>query len=686
MKEEVRDQAIQYGERGYKVLPLYPIGPNGNCTCSRTDACSSPGKHPFTPLVSSGVKDATDDPEIIDQWWNEYSMAGIGIATGKRSGIVAVDVDGDQGENSWGELINGTQINTPVSKTGNGKHILFKAPDQEVKNRTGIKQKIDVRGDGGYIVAPPTEHHSGQQYQWHISPDEIDPQPLPGAIKKLLKEPSNGDQNQNTSVEKTIEEGVRNKTLTSIAGTMRNRGLTLEEMLPSLQKVNERRCSPSMNPGEVRQLAESVSSYEPGDFSISDLQDHFGEDNDWPDPIGDEGYHGVAGDIVKAMQPHTESDPAAIMFSLLSGFGNLVGPNCYSMVEGDKHPLRIWPVLVGKTSKARKGVSWNLTKNLLAEIDPSWHEREKNGLRTGAGFVHHVRDPDGDDSGVEDKRLTVVEGEFSSVLRSMSMDGNTLSPLIRKAWDLGPEEVLQKMTKSSPDKSTGAHVSLIGHITERELKKYLTSTEAGNGFGNRFLWVCVKRSKELPFGGDLDQVDFSPMIDEVQRALNYSKGVTSIDWGEDAKPLWEQEYSRLSEGNPGIIGAVTSRSEAYVLRIASIFAILDCSATIHEPHLKAALELWRYCRESAFHVFGKKTGNQLADRIRKIVFKNRDGVSRSELSDKLGRNKKKKEIDEALGILKGLDHVYEKQVETKGAPKTLLIPSKTPYETTKKTK
>jgi hypothetical protein len=126
----------------------------------------------------------------------------------------------------------------------------------------------------------------------------------------------------------------------------------------------------------------------------------------------------------------------------------------------------------------------------------------------GEGLIYAVRDRvEGEnkkgetavlDEGVEDKRLLVLEAELAGVLKVMSREGNTLSPVIRQAWDDG---ALQTLTKNSPMKATSAHVSMVGHITKAELLRHFTETEAANGFANRFIWLLVKRSKILPFGG-----------------------------------------------------------------------------------------------------------------------------------------------------------------------------------------
>ena len=115
------------------------------------------------------------------------------------------------------------------------------------------------------------------------------------------------------------------------------------------------------------------------------------------------------------------------------------------------------------------------------------------------GYQTVVKDP-----GVEDKRTLIVESEFARVLKVSAREGSTLSPIVRDAWDTGN---LQSLTRNSPLKATGAHISILGHVTRDELKRYLDTTEAGNGFGNRFLWIAVRRSKALPEGGRIQDVE-----------------------------------------------------------------------------------------------------------------------------------------------------------------------------------
>ena len=199
------------------------------------------------------------------------------------------------------------------------------------------------------------------------------------------------------------------------------------------------------------------------------------------------------------------------------------------------------------------------------------------------------------DQGVSDKRLLGVEQEFSSTLRVMGRDGNTLSPTIRQSWD---DSNLRTLTKNNPARSTGCHISIIGHITKDELRRYLDRTEMANGFANRFLWVCVRRSKSLPEGSCFGEDGFKSILGRLMRVIEFGRTAGEIKKDDRARGLWAEVYPDLSSGKPGLIGAVISRSEAQVMRLACLYAVLDQSVVITTDHLLAALALWDYCEAS----------------------------------------------------------------------------------------
>lgn len=161
----------------------------------------------------------------------------------------------------------------------------------------------------------------------------------------------------------------------------------------------------------------------------------------WPASLAPEAFYGLAGELVHAIEPHSEADPAALLIQVLVAYGNIIGRNAHWYAESTRHALNLNAVLVGASSKARKGTSWNRTHELFARVDPDWRVHS-GGLSSAEGFIWAVRDGhdgDGDDKkadpGVQDKRLVVVEEEFASALRVMERPGNALSPILRQAWD-----------------------------------------------------------------------------------------------------------------------------------------------------------------------------------------------------------------------------------------------------------
>jgi hypothetical protein len=390
----------------------------------------------------------------------------------------------------------------------------------------------------------------------------------------------------------------------------------------------------------------------------------------WPAPLGEEAYHGIAGEIVRAIEPNTEADPVAILLQFLADFGNACGRRCYYQVEGDRHPAVLWPVLVGSTAKGRKGTAWGRVHAVMAQVDPGWaRDHVASGLSTGEGIVHAVRDPvlNGDaekvDPGVEDKRLLVLEPEFAAPLRHMERAGNILSSTLRSLWDTGCSATL---TKNSPEKVTGATVTLVGHITADELRRYLTRTERANGLANRFLFALVRRSKVLPFGGD--QFNREPFVAPLKEAVARAWADQRIGWTEQAATIWAGVYPGLSEGKPGLAGAVTSRAETQVVRLALTYALLDGAAAIDSPHINAALEVWRYCEQSAQIIFGMFTGNDLADDILGMLRTAPAGMGRRDINNALGRHETSQAISHALHELVAAGLAHSEIRPTPGRP------------------
>ena len=401
----------------------------------------------------------------------------------------------------------------------------------------------------------------------------------------------------------------------------------------------------------------------------------------WP-VMAPEAFHGLAGEFVRMVEPHTESDPVALLLQFLAGFGNQIGRGAYARVEADTHCCNLFAVAVGESSKARKGTSWGQVKLPLITVEPDWKSRVKSGLSSGEGLIFQVRDPIMKreakkeksqtvyhdvvvDPGEDDKRLLVVESEFANVLKQLAREGNILSVVMRDAWDNGD---LATLIKNNPTKATGAHVSIIGHITKDELKRYLTRTEAGNGFGNRILWFCVKRSKVLPEGGRIHEVDFAPFLKRLGAVAAFAAGVGEVTRDPEARVLWAKVYPELSEGKPGMVGALTSRAEAQVLRLSMIYALLDGEKLVRVPHLLAALAVWDYCDASVRYIFGQSVGNPAADAILEALKVAPGGLTRTEINNLFGHNLAADRLQAAIGELLRLGFIRINRTPTHGRP------------------
>ncbi len=399
---------------------------------------------------------------------------------------------------------------------------------------------------------------------------------------------------------------------------------------------------------------------------------------EWPDPPEDPAFHGLAGEVVRLIEPSSEADPVGVLLQLLIGFGNAIGSGLSVLADGHFHHANEYGVAVGDTSRARKGTAWRRVRPILAHVDSGWADnRITHGLSSGEGLIWEIRDPilgtdkkTGNmvvtDPGVDDKRVMVVEQEFGNVLRVLAREGNTLSGVLRLGWD---GDDLRTMTKHSPARATKPHVSLAGHITQQELAKYLAHVEIFNGLGNRILWACVRRSKRLPFGGSVDGKSMLDLGSRLAAAADLARVRGTMIWTSTGKTLWEGEYGRLTEDRPGLWGAITNRAEAHVLRLAMIFAALDKSAEIADAHVLAALAVWRFCDRSAAYLFGGSLGDRDADAILDALRTKPEGMTRTEIRRTVfNDNKTSGEVVRALGLLQRHGLARCESVQTEGRP------------------
>jgi putative DNA primase/helicase len=263
-------RAAFLADKGFAVFPIYTVDTvDGVLRCSCGKQCGSPGKHPIGPLVPRGCLEATTDKQLIKEWWATYPDANIGIATGDASGVFVLDIDidtgGDETLTTLEERFDRLPDTVAVWTGSGGMHFYFRMPGVEVKNSAGaVGPGIDVRGTGGYVVAPTSKHIGGGTYTWNEALHPRDT-PIADAPEWLIERiaPKASGAASTAPIPTKIPEGMRNHWLASAAGTMRRRGFCEDAIAAALVIENTRRCAPPLTENEVRKIARSIERYTP---------------------------------------------------------------------------------------------------------------------------------------------------------------------------------------------------------------------------------------------------------------------------------------------------------------------------------------------------------------------------------------------------------------------------------------
>lgn len=417
--------------------------------------------------------------------------------------------------------------------------------------------------------------------------------------------------------------------------------------------------------------------------------------NPWP-KLSVVALPGLVGECVDLATQHSECDPAAICITLLARFGAEVygmaphvGPHVN--VGGVVHPPRLFTVICGRTSKARKGTSFHMVKaffnhkNLLSlgldskllQYPPA---RETGGpLSTGEGLAAAWDTPSIVKKGQNgykqyeppkslDKRIFVADEEFAAALTSSKRSGNTLSMALRSFWDTGD---YAPITKTNPISVTGAHISIVTHTTLNELNHLLDPTMLTNGFCNRFLWICADRSKILAMPRPMPESALLPLCRELWTRIGKAQKCDTLVFTKGANDYWINIYTQLSAEQEGVLGDVTSRSEAQVLRLALLYALIDGQNVIDIDHLKAGLTLWQYAADSAAYIFGSVQMSPLESKILHAL--QVSSLTRTELHSALGGHVKKDKLDPALATLRRSGSIiFTTEKDDAGQPKNVI--------------
>jgi hypothetical protein len=395
-------------------------------------------------------------------------------------------------------------------------------------------------------------------------------------------------------------------------------------------------------------------------------------------------YHGLLGEIVQTVDAgdHTEADPVGVLVTLLAGAGVLIGPGPHVQIASIQHPLLIWSLLFGSTGTGRKGESEGTARLFLAKV-PGFPDIWTTGLSSGEGLIERLRDPkDEDDSGgTDDKRLLVIESEFSSVMARTKREGSTLAAVLRQAWDGDALSVLNRSALTA----SGSHVAVVGHVTPREFCLRLAETEMTGGTYNRFLPIFVDRSKRLPLPEPVPGDTIKWLGGQLATAIENARGdlATRVTLSAPARELWKETLYDEFTGTDDTDEVWTQfirRAAPYCLRIAALHAVLAGRNSISTEDLAAAGGLVRYSIASARYVLDRQARDPRLDRIRRAVIAKPDGLTRSAVSGLFSRNLSGDVLDELLDKLIEGPEFEVLQVRTGGRPATCYRRTRSPAE------
>ena len=703
-------------KRSWKSLPLFSVRADGSCSCG-DKSCSSIGKHPNWKLAPQGVYDATDNVDTILQWWNQDPLANIGIATGSASGVEVLDIDPRNGGNeSLKELqrqFGAIPETLEVATGGGGKHFYFKYSGKKLSIKL---PGIDFQSDGKYVVAPPSNHISGQLYQW-INDCEL------ALLPESYYSASITTERQTASISSMqIPEGQRNQTLASIAGKLRREGLELEHIREVLRRLNLDRCVPPLSTSEVDRIAESIAKYDPKDIAqLTKLDKQYFKAEaidlliNKPTKKAQMNFEALPLPLREFREWATNSTHAPDEFIVNGFLGAMTAAMGKDIVL--EHPLgdlraHVWIANIANSGE-NKTTALNVAGKLLDEIEiPLLEERQVKRKEHKIQYEKYLKDRRSGKATESDepiytgiRTLTLpaltsiqklvdilakdyaggiiyVPSELSLLLSDWKLDRNLgMIPFYLSLFD-SPGIAPTPSYKNAEDlplirnpavSIVGASVgqSFFGKFTEEDLvsgnlQRWLIATSANNKPKMAFPEIRSSEGK-LFFKRFLETIFYLP------KAMSID--TVKFKFSNEAKDCWEKSYPRLNEKYKGIeeshiISSLTRIDDSYTLKLALIF---ECAKQVYnnltegssmetvltKESITEAITLADYFKQSLLEVISRLETDNAKKMMKQVVGKLRSNEGKkmrmNELKTTCNGFKYQSSFDNAIESLKKLE-------------------------------
>jgi hypothetical protein len=689
------EYATRYASLGWRVFPCYEINTMGKCSCNKPD-CHSPGKHPRT---KNGLIDSTTDQKQITEWWNRWPTANIAVATGAGSGLVVIDIDGEQGEESIKAYDYPPTIEALTG--GGGRHLVYAHPgDCAIKSGAGILPKVDSRADGGYIIAPPSNHISGNEYEWRSAPWDDYPTAAPDWWLDLLIERK--EKKKEPFENAPVMEGGRNNHLAKYAGKLRRTGFDYEEMLGAVMVHNNKFCNPPLDDDEVTQICRSIAGYAiftPEEEELIARGDKYAKvllDN--LDRERMEALKNPKKVITKPKSPDLFVPSSGILREVYDWIINTsryplpylamaASVSFVSILIGRKFAthtnMRPNMYIIGL---AESGAGKDHARNCIANLMVACGLNNILGgskIASGAGLV----------SAVEECPVKLYQIDEIGLMLQTLFDKNAgghkkeLAELMMELYTTNNYTGTDYADRKTKKQSHIIHpfLSIYGTSTPSEFYKSLSSGSAASGFLNRMLFIADEKKEK-----HRDRFPNDPpwyLIESIKKFYESIHGdldgaltgshipiITRVKCPDDIADSWEELDDSLQSGKyDEIVKPIYTRVPASVMKLATIFSLSRGAMSIqHEDYAMAReIVLWSTALivDGMVHNVADNDTERKAKKLANII-RNAGQISKSDIIHKT-RWLQKWERDQILQDL--LDAGKIEPIQTDTATKTKML-------------
>jgi hypothetical protein len=684
------EYAQRYAKLGWYVLPLYEINAGGKCSCGNPN-CHSPGKHPRTV---NGLIDASIDQLQIDLWFRQWPNANIGVRTGPESGILAIDIDGKDGE-----LSIESRFLPPCFEAmtgGGGRHLVYAHPGSRLKSGTGILPSVDSRADGGYIVVEPSNHISGNAYEWRTAPWDDIIMSAPDWWIGLITPTDRPKTRSPLAQSDEVGEGGRNNYLTSFAGTLRRQGMDYEEILAALESRNRKKCKPPLPSDEVDQIARSIVGYsvftpeqeamiEKGDAAWKAIADG------WKKKRLDALEHRQQ--TIKKVDPPKSFVPAHGLVQQIYDW--IIGSSRYQLPYlAMAAAVSFVSVLIGQKWRGHTGLKPNL---YMIGMAPSGGGKDYarsciDLLATRAGLdglIGGARIASGSAliSALEDNPVQLYQlDEFGLMLQLMT-DKNAsghkkeLMDLMMQVYTTtgifrGTDYADRKLRKRKPIENPV--LSIYGTTTPGEFYKSLSSSSGDNGFLGRMIFIdggedtkdASKRACEPPI----------ELIEAIKSFVDTGKGnlensghcqPESMHCPRDIDDAWNRLEDDLRAKGDDTTRPIYRRAHANIMKLSIVFSVSCGSREIDADSYSMARDIVLWSLDTIIDGMSQHVADSESERDSKRIenaIKNGGpgGVSTTELFCKT-RSIKRYDRENIIADLSGAGIIKQDIITHEGA-------------------